>query len=181
MFILCLTFEHIVFSVLNMADEFDSNPFINGLEISTGSKTSIICRIDSSGEISEGGELGILAEKRVDKETFVKAFTDCFRAAFHLNQTGVKVLLILLESIRAHGMNKDTIQLDNLTRLDWIAAGEEERLSWSTFRRGRIELERVNIIAKTKRAGEYYINPAMLFNGDRFRVVNTWELKRSKS
>jgi hypothetical protein len=74
-------------------------------------------------------------------------------------------------SVKEYAIGKDVVVLDKYAHEDVLAyfkgTAPPMVLSYPTFTRGLAELEKAQIIAKTVRAGHYFINPNCMFNGDR--------------
>ncbi|HGZ6422143.1 TPA: hypothetical protein ACOLXO_004619, partial [Vibrio parahaemolyticus] len=80
------------------------------------------------------------------------------------------------------GIQKDLVTLDKFTLEEFLEAHKDRepplKLSQSTFKRGLNDLENAKIIAKHLRAGDYYINPNFVFNGDRIAFSTVIERKK---
>ena len=78
-------------------------------------------------------------------------------------------------------MNKDVVILTEITLAEFledeINKGNKFVLSRPTFTRGISELIKSNILARCERAGDYFINPNFVFNGDRLLFVNAIKKK----
>lgn len=124
------------------------------------------------------GRTQITTVKLVDEEEFVKIFTREIRLAFELSSAGYKALWVLIYAMQQN-INKDSAFLDTTALEDFLRSQnskspekEELTLSYSTFSRGLRELVKSNIIAKSVRRGEYFINPSFAFNGNRIEYIN---------
>jgi len=71
---------------------------------------------------------------------------------------------------------KGIIHLDKYTHEKFSKANPKLHMAYVTFRKGLNELVKSQILAKSKRMGDYFINPHFLFNGDRMRFIT--EIKR---
>jgi hypothetical protein len=149
---------------------YDHNPFIEPiLSIKTRKKTVSITT-NPKMVIGENGQyLGdsyMVVRKNVDKEEFVKIFKDQLRIIFELSKKSQKLLSYFAENLN---MNNDYILFDRKkAKLNsGISSDRSIYLALS-------ELIQKGIIAKSTSSFVYYINPAILFNGDRLVVVNAW-------
>lgn len=161
---------------------YKSNPFIENMIIPVGSKSVTISALGKDDNILVNQKTGeihgthVVARKRVDADKFIKTFADYMAYTFDLTRAGNKTLRVVMWAMQEHAVGRDTVMLDRYTHEAFLTAhgfsGSESNdkipaLSYPTFTRGLAELERSKIIAKTIRAGTYFINPSCMFNGDR--------------
>jgi len=166
---------------------YPSNPFTDGLSLSLATKNIRITRAGVDDNIlinQKTGEVAsthVVAQRRVDSEKFVKTFADYMSFTFELTKAGNKALRVVMWGIQEQSINSDTIVLDEFTRTEFLKEHDIEfnALSYPTYARGLRELCKAKIIAKTLRKSFYYINPSVLFNGDRV-VFSTILEKKSK-
>lgn len=152
-----------------------TNPFIKDMIIPIGTKSVRISTLGKDSNIlvnQATGEVAgthVVAHKRVDKERFIKTFADYMAFTFDLTKAGNKTLRVVMWAVQEHSMAKDVVPLDRYTHEAFLEHYKDKRLtlSYPTFTRGLNELEKAKIIAKTVRAGTYFINPNCMFNGDR--------------
>lgn len=79
-------------------------------------------------------------------------------------------------------IEKDLVPLDKWVLEEFLEDANDERdppikLSQPTFFRGLVELEKAQIIAKSIRQGQYFLNPNFAFNGDRVAFTTLIERK----
>lgn len=157
---------------------YDKNPFVlqNGIEIETKDKKRTIARGEKF-ESPEGDryERVIHFIQEVDKEKFVKLFISKIRVIFDLSLTGNKLFYIFLFSI-SDAIGKDQVYMNFETARD-TASQCDFKLSNPVFYRGIKELIDKKIIAPSKSKYIYYINPAVVFNGDRARFIEEIKIK----
>jgi len=169
---------------------YKTNPFIQDMVIPVKGKTvrlSVIGKDDnilvnqSTGEVLGGTH--VASFKKVDGEQFIKLFTQNIALTFGLSSSGIKTFNVLLWCVQHKALAKDEVDFDALVLEDFIAAHKEDdpplKLSLATFKRGITELETAKIIAKTERRGRYFINPNLVFNGDRIAFTTIIERKRT--
>lgn len=154
-----------------------SNPFIDDMMIPVGNKNVRISKLGKDENILINQATGevtgthVVAHKRVDKEKFVKTFADYMAFTFDLTRAGNKALRVVMWALKEQAIGKDTVVLDKYTHEQFFESHKHIKpplvLSYPTFTRGLKELETASIIAKTIRAGTYFINPNCIFNGDR--------------
>ena len=113
----------------------------------------------------------IVHTQQVDKEEFIKLYTSQIKAYFDLTKTAYKVLFIFLR-IYQDAIGKDHFYLSCKKAMSLADKIDHFALSESIFYRGIKELIEKRIIAKTNEKNWYFINPAIVFNGDRARFVS---------
>lgn len=163
------------------------NPFLDDMLIPVGSKSVRISKMgkddnvlvnQSTGEVSG---THVVAHRKVDTGKFIKVFADYMSFTFDLTAAGNKTLRVLMWAVKETAIGKDQVLLDKHTHFDFLEAHKDEKkpitLSYPTFARGLGELERAQIIAKSQRAGTYFINPNCIFNGDRIAFTTMLERK----
>lgn len=113
----------------------------------------------------------IVHTQEVDKEEFIKLYTSQIKAYFDLTKTAYKVFFIFLR-IYQDSIGKDHFYLSCKKAMSLAEKIDHFILSESIFYRGIKELIEKRIIAKTNEKNWYFINPAIVFNGDRARFVS---------
>lgn len=113
----------------------------------------------------------IVHTQEVDKEEFIKLYTSQIKAYFDLTKTAYKVFFIFLR-IYQDAIGKDHFYLSCKKAMSLAEKIDHFVLSESIFYRGVKELIEKRIIAKTNEKNWYFINPAIVFNGDRARFVS---------
>lgn len=167
---------------------YKENPFIDALQVTTkGKKVTVnvmggdenVLVNQSTGEVK--GTM-VTTYRKVDDAQFVKLFTQNIAMTFDLKAAGIKAFNVLMFSVQ-NKIKTDLVPLDKYTLEDFIAYHEEQdppvtlKLSEATFMRGLKELEKAQIIAKSVRRGNYFINPSFVFNGDRIAFTTVIERK----
>lgn len=157
------------------ATKYTKNPFIDEdrfimnrgkQQIIAGSANRILVNPDT-GE-TEG--IAILHKfKEVDKEQFVKIYIDEIKALFDLSRSGLKVFGYFLQAMR---INTDEIYV-NIPKL----------MAYCNYRykaqayKGLGELLSNKIIAMSADVNIWFINPHIIFNGDRIAFIKQYKLK----
>jgi hypothetical protein len=167
---------------------YESNPFLEGMLIPVKGKQVQLSKLGRDDNIlinqATGEVLGthVTTFKKVDGEQFVKLFTANIAMTFDLKAAGIKAFGVLLWVVQNKALSKDEVDLDVLVLGQFTDAHSQNatplRLSSATFRRGIVELEKAQIVAKTMRQGRYFINPNFIFNGD--RIAFTTVIERTK-
>jgi len=167
---------------------YKQNPFTK--ELTVNAKNQKV-RVSNSAKLNDEtwinnttGELAttqLYTYKEVDEAQFVKLFTQNIALTFNLTSAGLKALNVLIYAVQYKAMNKDIVILTEITLAEFLEAEENKGnkfvLSRPTFTRGISELIKSNILARCERAGDYFINPNFVFNGDRLLFVNAIKKK----
>jgi hypothetical protein len=103
---------------------------------------------------------------KVDNAKFTKLYEGGLQAIFDLKSPGMKVLKIVLQQLN---LKPGTDEIS----LSYIQAKDE--LKQSTYTRGVRELVDAKIIAPAFIPARWYINPAIIFNGDRLVLTARYE------
>ena len=157
---------------------FKANPFLEDgvLTIKRG-KTTIIAgstnKVMVDTETGETEGLTILHKfKEVDKDQFIKIYLGEVKSIYDLSKTGLKAFGYILTCLR---INDAEIYL-SVPRMS-------EFCGWTTSAqayRGLGELIANRIIAQSTDSNLWYINPNVIFNGDRIAFVKEYRLKEMK-
>lgn len=124
---------------------------------------AILKAMDAQGQIL--GNTVFMRNKTVDDEQFAKFFFAGFKAFFDLKPASIKVFGFILKQLRP---NSDEF-------LFFIEdCIEETKYSVSTIYKSLGELCAAEIIARGRDELLYYINPLVIFNGDRVTFATTY-------
>jgi len=160
--------------------KYNENPFIEKAidDIKVIRKTQVV-KPHSRGEIqmivSEGGEVtGHTAFMRyieVEEAQFAKVYLSQFSAFWELNNTSIRVFGYIINSLRA---KQDMFILYMDKALEYTKYKYAKEIN-----KGIVGLIDAGIIAKAKYDNHYYINPLVVFNGDRVSFAKTYIKKKS--
>lgn len=161
-------------------EKHETNPFaqeaIEKVQKVTVRKSKVAGADKSAQHIitnSETGELDGYAQfvhyVEVDEEKFTKLYIAEFASFYELNKPAMKVLHYIISNIR-----KDT------DRFHFRMKKCIEFTGYSKFSifNGVGSLIKNGIIARTDENDEFFINPMVLFNGDRIAYVRTYVKKK---
>jgi len=161
---------------LSQTQKYETSPFVGQdyLKIDRQKRTIIAgstnkILMDSTTGETEGITL-MHKYKEVDKTTFVKLFVDEVSALFDLTKAGLKTFGYILSCLEP---NKDTIYI--------YLPGLMEFAKWNSTKqvyRGLGELIANKIIAPSVMPNIWFINPNIVFNGDRIAFVKEYRLKK---
>jgi hypothetical protein len=155
------------------------NPFIENFELSLASKSVKISPIGKGSNVlinTHTGEVHgthVSTYRKVDDAEFVKIFTANIALTFDLKTSGIKAFNVLLFAVQKSAIERDLIQIDEYTLEKFLANNTDKKLSYSTLKRGLLELIEAKIIAKHTSRSMYFINPNFVFNGNRVTFSTT--------
>jgi hypothetical protein len=171
------------------AERYTANPFLENMTVPVKGKSVKLSKIGRDDNVLVNQATGeiqgthVTTYRKVDAQQFVKLFTANIALTFELGSAGIKSFNVLLWAVQNTCLSKDQVDLDKFTVdqfIEFYKGGEPPvRLSMATMKRGLRELEKAKIIARTMRAGRYFINPNFVFNGDRVAFTTLIERKQS--
>lgn len=130
------------------------------------SKTKISVLDESTGEI-ESAYNAIYTKKQVDTQQYNKLYLKGLKALFGLNKTAQKVLEYIFANIKI--------------KQDYIIFSMQDCKEYCNYSSNQIvynglaSLIKAEMIARTNEHYKYWINPTMMFNGDRLVLINEYE------
>ena len=158
--------------------EHKKNPFVFNMSIDTKKKKLTVDR-GSEVETEEGVFTTTISQiQEVDREEFLKIFTGQIKFYFDLSQTGFKLFFIIM-GLYQKQIGGDEIYLNFETAKE-EAEKYESAISKAVYYRGLKELLEKKMIAKSVKRYIFYINPAIIFNGDRARFVKEIKIKEEE-
>ena len=158
--------------------EHKKNPFVFNMSIDTKQKKLTVDR-GSEVETEEGVFTTTISQiQEVDREEFLKIFTGQIKFYFDLSQTGFKLFFIIM-GLYQKQIGGDEIYLNFETAKE-EAEKYESAISKAVYYRGLKELLEKKMIAKSVKRYIFYINPAIIFNGDRARFVKEIKIKEEE-
>lgn len=161
------------------AEMFEENPFLEGFRIATrwkregveGDPRAVVNL--TTGTMETTAE--IVRHVEVDREAFVKVFSAHLRVFFDLSQKGIRLLEVVMAEMAAE-KNSDLIYLSASSALDYHRRGGKP-FSQATFYRAKDELMEKGFIAPAKHKHQFWLNPALFWNGDRIQFIT--EIRRA--
>lgn len=168
-----------------LKNKYKENPFLDSFTVTTRGKrisVSALGKTEDNILINQntGEVLGthVTSFKQVDDAEFIKVFTANIALTFDLSQPGRKVFDMLLHVMQKQAISKDQIYLDDGVRQDFVME-HGVKMATSTMYRGIDNLVERCIIARSTRTNIYFINPSLVFNGDRVAFTRVIERKKS--
>lgn len=167
-------------------DIYRDNPFINasgGFCITVRNDMTLVAGglqiTDNSGDDVAAGVIGKI--QTVDTEQFIKLYTKNVGLLFDLPSAAQKVLVGIFCAVQKSKDSAEIYLPYHLAKEIYEGLKIENIPSSATFFRGISYLIKAGFIAGSyKGEGWYWINPALIFNGDRVRFVTEYRLKRKE-
>lgn len=124
--------------------------------------------VDGLGE--EHGEAAFVRQVEVDEEEFTKLFRKNVGQISGLSTRGTKVFLYICDNLKPGQTSVHFMQSKCLEHTGYKTKGN--------IFSGLAELLEASIIARSQEPSLYFINPAVLFNGNRITVAKTYIKKK---
>lgn len=140
------------------------------LKSDNGSQSMVVVHDESQAQLAHASFYQI---QEVDETQFVKIFANFFSAQMGLSQTGRQVLIYFMTLLRP---KSDVIRVRVDQALEFL--GYKTKKSYLT---GIGNLLEKDVIARTKYDDEFYINPLIMFNGDRIVHAKMYVKKKTES
>ncbi|PXV62355.1 replication protein RepL [Dysgonomonas alginatilytica] len=148
-----------------------TNPFIETIyDLKTKMRTSVYARGDmvslvdeSTGEVKGNGFNAIVRDKQYDSERFVKLYANGREVLPKLSVSATKVLWFLID-----GMGYDDVVRLNLSKAKKVTGYKSDAVIY----RAITELKGHNVLANAYSCGLYFINPTMLYRGNRLKLIS---------
>lgn len=160
-------------------DVYEDNPFLESFGIMIRKRSSIIATgLQKSDDVSVG-IIGQITE--VDTEQFIKLYTQNVQIIFELSNTSQRLLPPLMYEIQQQSKDIAHVYFTYKQVVRACTKMGYKPPSQPTFTRGIKELiEKQFLAINAMGVGWYWINPNILFNGDRVRFVKEYKIKRKE-
>lgn len=137
--------------------------------LNSDNKTSamVVVQQDTGEQLAEAQFYEI---EEVDDSQFVKIFANFFSAQTGLSRSGRAVLNYIMTEMEAR---RDTVIIRTEKALSYLGVSTHKPLY-----RGLADLLANGVIARTKYTDEYFINPLIMFNGDRVSYAKMYVKKK---
>lgn len=162
---------------------YSESPFTD-LTITTKKRTLTVARgtwlktVEDESNGFDEFRTAIQQIKNVDTEQFVKIYTQNIKVMLGLTSAGNKVFYVLLHEVQTSKIGSDRVFL-SWTRIEKkIQQMQNVDFAYHTFLRGIKNLLDKKIIACADEENWFFLNPALLFNGDRAQFI--LEIRRDK-
>lgn len=157
---------------MKQAIEDIENHVVKKYKSSTGSdKKAVVAVADTdTGEVFR---TSFIRQIEVDEEQFAKLYLNNFAAFFDLSQAAIRVFGYIMTCMKPKNDMIMFILEDCLEYTKYTSKG--------TVYRGLAELVKAEIIARGINENLWFINPLIVFNGDRVSFTKTYVRKKSLS
>ena len=135
------------------------------------SKKAIFQAVDSEG--NPVGHTSFIRQVEVDEEEFTKIYLSQFSAFFDLKQNGIRVFGYVMTKLVP---NKDMFMFFLDECMEYTGYK-----SHKSVHSGLAQLLNCGIIARGRSDNFYFINPMVIFNGDRISFTKTYVNKNGNS
>jgi len=135
-----------------------------------GSKSMVVVHDESQRALAHAGFFEI---KEVEENQFVKLFIRELSSHKALTASGRNVLFYLMSLLQP---GSDRVRVRVNEALDFL-----EYKNKRSYYQGIANLLEKEIIARTRYDDEFFINPAIVFNGSRITLATTYVKKQSQS
>lgn len=123
---------------------------------------------ESTGEIL--GHTAFIRQIEVDEEKFTKFYLSGFQAFYDLKASSIKVFGFIMNLLKPNRDDFDFYADDCMSHY---------KLSRKTIERSLTELLNNGIIARGRNEYQYFINPMVVFNGNRITFAKTYIKKKT--
>lgn len=166
---------------IRTAPQYATNPFMETASIQklpTSTKQIQAPKKGTVFEAATGEQIGQCdgwyRKTEVDATQFIKLYLEGIGALKHLTKPGLSVFQTLYIQMTRQVM-KDKVAMTPTIALN--TNGTTKRIYFA----GMAQLLQTGFIAKTEEPPFYWINPAYIFNGDRLRFVQDYDLTTTKN
>lgn len=156
----------------------DKNPFTDKFAMSVldgkGNKVIKYARKDGQvispqGEILSNGELILGREYKVDKQKFIKIYVESLMLFSDLSKRAIILFASVLQRLEKDQAVVFLVPSDLVRDMD---------VTEPTYYRALGELLNASVLARHSASSViYFINPALIFNGDRMTLVNRYVME----
>ncbi|WP_375634873.1 hypothetical protein [Bartonella sp. MM100QHHN] len=160
------------------------NPFLKESEIFADNKvvkTSIIKQKFINSDTNKTEVVPTIhVTKKTNEENFIEIFADGIQAVFNLSRTGHRALVIVLEEYQSNESKDKNNSSVTLMWFDGGVNGKKHDMVDRTFHNGLRELIQKGIL-KPKLPNQYWINPILLFKGNKIAFIKEYQIKSSSA
>lgn len=128
------------------------------------SRNAILTAVNVNNE--PVGHTTFVQQIKVDESKFTKIYLAQFKAFFNLSQPGIRVFGYIMQCMKP---SKDTIAFSFIDCMNYTGYKAK-----STVYKGMAELLSSGIIARSMEDWKYYINPLIIWNGNRVTFVQDY-------
>lgn len=160
---------------------YKHNPFIVGSDLAPNERKRTEIVFDGkqalvntdTGEVSDE-HIAMAKIKTVESDKFIKLYASHMHILFELGKPAQRVCEFVCHQVSSRAINKGEIIM-SFPEFEEYFKGKTG-CTRQSFMRGLQDLASKNLIAKTLTRDIWYINPAIIFNGERARFIT--EIRR---
>lgn len=108
--------------------------------------------------------------KVIDKSKFVMLYMALMNDFFKFSKSSQKLVRTILNEVSESGMQKDSIYLSLDVVKDYLKE-HDETIGKTSYSKAIKDLIASSLIAESNRTNIWFVNPAMVFNGDRATFI----------
>jgi hypothetical protein len=155
--------------------KYKTNPFRTEMvaEVQLGRKTLTFGTGNRAVDERTGECLGEAAYRQtrvIDRSKFIMMYQAMQNAFWQLSPRAQKVLRVVFYEVSERAIGKDEIYL-NWPIAEEVFSQEGMKVGRATYFRGVAELIEKKVIAESTRQNIYFINPTLMFNGNRATFI----------
>ncbi|EJF82652.1 hypothetical protein [Bartonella rattimassiliensis] len=160
------------------------NPFLKKSEIFADNKivkTSITQQKFINSETNRTEVIPTIhVTGKTNEENFIEIFADGIQTVFNLSRTGHRALVIVLEERQSNKLENKNNNSITLIWFDGGVNGKKRDMVDRTFHNGLRELIQKGIL-KPKLPNQYWVNPILLFKGDKIIFMKEYKIELSST
>jgi len=159
--------------------KYEENPFIIDVmsEIKVKRKNQVMTPVNKNTEVmlvnSDGeveGHTAFMRHHEVDADKFTKLYINQLACLWDLNKTSIRVFTYILNVLKP---SQDFVYFDANECIKFCGYS-----NLSSVYDGLLCLLSSGIIARSTKSYLFFINPTIVFNGDRITFINTYTKKK---
>ena len=160
------------YSTNPLVDKMDSMPVkIRRTMLKSSDKGMVHTIVNQDGEIT--GETGFYRFEEVDTEKFAKVFVSQLAVFWGLTNPGIRVLTYFIEKLHP---NSDIVYFDVKECMEYCHYKTHTQVY-----KGLVDLINNQVLFRSEKDWRYFINPMIMFNGDRVTFAKTYIKKKNKT
>lgn len=148
--------------------EVERNTVVKQIAGSRNDQKAVVASVDTN--TGETFDVRFCRRMYLDETQFVKVFLESLNSFYQLSNAGIRVLTYVLQHIKP---NNDAILINREDCKNEVGYKTEKPIY-----KGLAELIQANIIARGWTDNYYFINPLVIFNGNRVAFANEYIRKQ---
>jgi hypothetical protein len=156
--------------MIDTNERHTKNPFLEDYKTSeaiTKIKDSGLSLTDQKGKVVDDVKVVYAAETLRDREPYVKVYMNNLMILDALNKQGTRMFIYICEHST---IDRDDIRLNYESYRDWYTVYFNEKFWKSAYQTALKNLLENYVICKSNLKGLFYINPSIIFKGQRWKL-----------